>query len=45
MLHSAVMLRLTLMMLVPLGIFAQDFNTAKVEEVATGFGGGEGPVW
>jgi gluconolactonase len=39
------MLRTILMMLMPLGIFAQDFNTAKVEEVATGFEGGEGPVW
>jgi gluconolactonase len=39
------MLRTTLMMLIPLGIFAQDFSTVKVEEVAPGFAGGEGPVW
>jgi sugar lactone lactonase YvrE len=39
------MLRTTLLMLIPLGIFAQDFSTLKVEEVATGFAGGEGPVW
>jgi gluconolactonase len=39
------MLRIALLMLMPLGIFAQDFSNVKVEEVGTGFTGGEGPVW
>jgi gluconolactonase len=40
------MLRLVLAMLLGLtSLWAEDFSNLKVEQVATGFPGGEGPVW
>ena len=38
-------MRLTLWMLAALAVSGQDFTHVQVEEVATGFPGGEGPVW
>jgi gluconolactonase len=38
-------LRLAMLVLAAWSAAGQDFSTAKVEEVAAGFPGGEGPVW
>jgi gluconolactonase len=39
------MLRTTLLLLTACTLAGQDFSNLKVEEVASGFPGGEGPVW
>ncbi len=38
-------LALLLVLMIVGGVRAQDFSALKVEEVAAGFAGGEGPVW
>ena len=39
------MLRITLLLLTTFALSGQDFTRLQVEQVATGFPGGEGPVW
>ncbi len=39
------MLRTTLLLSIACALAGQDFSNLKVEEVASGFPGGEGPVW
>jgi gluconolactonase len=39
------MIRITLLFITALALPGQDFSTLQVQEVATGFPGGEGPVW
>lgn len=44
-LMKELMLRATLLLLTALALAGQDFSKLQVEQVATGFPGGEGPVW
>jgi gluconolactonase len=39
------MIRITLLFITALALAGQDFSRLQVQEVATGFPGGEGPVW
>lgn len=45
MLHLALMMHIILLLLVTFALRGEDFNRLQVEEIATGFPGGEGPVW
>jgi gluconolactonase len=44
-LHVDPMIRITLLFITALALAGQDFSRLQVQEVATGFPGGEGPVW
>jgi hypothetical protein len=39
------MIGMTLLFITALALPGQDFSKLQVQEVATGFPGGEGPVW
>jgi gluconolactonase len=42
---SITMIRTTIFLITALALAGQDFSKLQVEQVATGFPGGEGPVW